>query len=378
MPIQEETPANSIGGTWGDDTLTGTSGDDTIYGYGGIDTINGGDGNDTINGGSGGDTIHGGYGDDTINVTGGDNTLYGDYGSDTIIAAAGNDTLEGGSGGNTLEGGAGNDNYVFGGGDDLIIEYSGTDQITMPSGITVDDLTFTRVSTEGSTSNFNDLLITVDTGGSIEIQNQFAGSSYRVESILFNDTSTLDLTSLTSYTTVLHERRRFYSPGGTDDITVHGLGGNDYIQTGSGNDTIDGGVGNDDLHGGTGNDTYIASPGFDTITTAGAPTPSRCRRGSRPTTCICSAIPPPRTTLKSRLTVWARSLSVTSFTIRATIPSNRSSSATTARSISRPMLLKPSERAATTTISDITRRSQHDQHHGRRRGQRYLFRLSRP
>ena len=109
----------------------------------------------------------------------------------------------------------------------------------------------------------------MDTGGSIEIQNQFAGSSYQVESIVFSDSSTLDLTSLTSYTTVLTNGDNSYSPGGTDDITVHGLGGNDYIQTGSGNDTLDGGPGNDDLQGGTGNDTYIASPGFDTISDTG-------------------------------------------------------------------------------------------------------------
>ncbi|MGB3539092.1 MAG: calcium-binding protein [Mesorhizobium sp.] len=258
-------------GTSGSDTYTGTNGDDTIYGYGGADTLNGGAGNDliveaySVNGA----VIHGGDGDDNIQVISGANTLYGDAGNDTIFGGSDSDTIDGGTGGNFLHGGAGNDTYVFSGGDDVIIEFTGTDQIVLPAGITLGDLTFTKVSTQGSVTNFADLLITVAGGGSIQIQNQFAGSSYQVETLVFHDSSTLNLTTLTGYATELTNVDDGYSPGGTDDQIVHALAGNDFIQTGSGDDILDGGVGNDILHGQTGNDTYIASPGFDTVSDTG-------------------------------------------------------------------------------------------------------------
>ena len=263
-------PGITVTGTSGNDTLTGGTGNDTIYGESGNDTINAGAGNDTINlGTTGTSVVHGGDGDDTINAISGNNTLYGDGGNDNIYGGSGNDTIYGGTGGNNLYGGSGTNTYVFGGGDDVIHSGGSGDKIVLPSGIDLSDLTFTRIPTENSTTAFNDLLITVSTGGSIQIENHFAGSSNEVGSIVFNDSSTLDLTAITGYTTVLSSGDDYYSPGINIDQVVNGMDGNDVIVTGSGNDTLNGGNGNDQLTGGTGNDTYIASPGFDTISDSG-------------------------------------------------------------------------------------------------------------
>ena len=261
------TPGGTIEGTSGNDTLTGTAGDDAISGLGGNDTINAGDGNDTVTlGSSGASTVHGGFGNDTITASVGANSLYGDAGNDTIYGGSGNDTIYGGTGGNIIHGGTGTNTYVFGGGDDVISSGGSADQILLPSGITLADLTFTRVSSD-STTQFNDLLITVaDGGGSMQIVDHFVGSSYAVGTLVFSDSSsTLDLTTLTGYTTVLTSGDDLYSPSLNIDQTVYGQDGSDTIVTGTGNDTLDGGNGNDILEGGGGNDTYIASPGFDTI-----------------------------------------------------------------------------------------------------------------
>jgi Ca2+-binding RTX toxin-like protein len=219
--------------------------DDTLYGTTGADNINGGDGNDTLYAGSGGDTLHGGDGNDT---------LYG---------GSGDGTLDPGTGGNFVYGGAGNDTYVYGGGDDVYDEYSGggTDTITLPSGITSGDLTFTGLA-DGSDNLA--LLITVGDLGTIEITN-FAYTSVLsgIETLTFHDTSTLDLSDFTALT--------INGSSGDDNIfsiytsqyvdeTIHAGGGNDFINLSGSNsaNTIDGGAGNDTIYGGSGDDTYIA------------------------------------------------------------------------------------------------------------------------
>jgi Ca2+-binding RTX toxin-like protein len=264
-----ENPGLTINGTSGNDTLNGGSGDDTITGDGGTDTIHGNAGNDTITDGTGSaSTIYGDDGDDLIWGSTGAENLYGGNGSDTIHGGGGADIFYAGAGGNFLYGGSGNDTYVFGGGDDVITEASGTDVINLPSGLTSGDITFTRVSSDGSTSQFNDLLITVaDGGGSIQIVDHFLSSGYQVETLHFYDTSTINLASLTTadYAVVLTGGDDTWNPGLNTNQVVKGMDGNDSITTGSGNDTIDGGNGNDTMYGGSGNDTYIASPGFDAI-----------------------------------------------------------------------------------------------------------------
>jgi Ca2+-binding RTX toxin-like protein len=281
-------PGTYVTGTSGNDTLNGGDGDDyissgagndivyagsgndTIYTDNGTDTINGDAGNDTITAGNGNDVITGGDGNDVVWAGTGSNTIDGGAGNDEIHGGNGGNVISGGTGGNFLYGGSGNDTFIFGGGDDVISSAGGSDQIILPSGIVLGDLGFTRGSSDGSTTQFNDLLITVASGGSIQIVDHFLGSGYEVPTLVFNDSSTLDLTTLTAYTTVLTSADDEYSPGLNIDQTVYGQDGADVIVTGSGNDTLDGGNGNDILESGGGTDTYIASPGFDTIEENGA------------------------------------------------------------------------------------------------------------
>jgi Ca2+-binding RTX toxin-like protein len=247
--------AAEINGSGTDDTLTGDSNPNTIHGYDGNDILNGADGADTLYGENGHDIIHGGAGNDT---------LYGGDGNDTIYAEGGNNILYGGGGGNFLGGYTGNDTYYYGGGDDLIDDPSGTDQIILPSGITLGDLTISRVSTDNSLSYFTDLLISIDGGGSIQIHGQFASSV--VETLVFYDTSTLNLATLAP-DVLLTNGNDSFSGTGNASYAVYGFAGNDSISTsGTGAHTLDGGNGNDALTGGSSsNDTYIASTGFDTI-----------------------------------------------------------------------------------------------------------------
>jgi Ca2+-binding RTX toxin-like protein len=268
-------PSNYIYGTSGDDSLTGTTVNDYISGSDGNDTIHGGAGNDTIYGDVGTDTLYGGDGNDTIHGGTGNDTLYGEAGNNTLYGDDGNDILIGGPGGNTVYGGAGDDTYVYTAGADNFYSEAyngtgGTDQITLPSGIASGDLSFYRVSSDGV--NYNDLLIKFSGGGSIQIQDQFlpAVDHYQIETLVFSNSSTLDLTSVTSPIVLLEDGNAVYSvSSATDNEIVYGGNGADQIITGSGNDVINGGSGNDILDGGTGNDTYVASPGFDTISDTG-------------------------------------------------------------------------------------------------------------
>jgi Ca2+-binding RTX toxin-like protein len=274
---RHENPGTTVDGTSGADSLTATSGDDIMYGYAGGDTLHGGYGNDVIyanlfNDFSGtGDTLYGDGGDDILwgAVS---STLYGGDGNDELHAGTSSTTLNGGAGGNYLYGGTSSDTYVFADGNDVIHETGGSsDQIIMPVGITSGDLTFARV-VGTNPAYFNDLLIIVDdgAGGTIQINDHFVGgTTYQVETIVFSDTSTLDLSTITNAETFLTSGNDSYSPGLNVNQTVHGGAGRDDITTGSGADVLDGGEGNDTLTGGTGNDTYIASPGFDSISDGG-------------------------------------------------------------------------------------------------------------
>ncbi|MHC2424237.1 Ca2+-binding RTX toxin-like protein [Bradyrhizobium elkanii] len=261
------------------DNLYGTSGNDVIDGLTGNDTINGGQGNDTLYGGDGNDTLDGYWGNDTLEGGAGDDVLTGGLGADILSGGTGNDTLrgndgadilDGGAGGNRLEGGIDADTYIYNvGADDYIYDatnYGDTsiDKIVMPSGIELGDLSFYRTGP----STANDLLIVVDGGGTIQIQDHFytANPVYRVEQIEFSDASTFNLTTLANLDYRLSSGNDSLGTNDTGNFAVYGLGGDDYIYTTqNGAHIIDGGTGNDLLRGGSGADTYVASPGFDVI-----------------------------------------------------------------------------------------------------------------
>ena len=270
--LSQDTPGSSISGTTGNNTLNGTAYHDIINGgNGGIDTIHGNGGNDEITATGGTATIYGDDGNDTIYCGSGNDTIYGGDGNDTIYGDGGNNTISGGAGGNFLHGAYNNDTYVYGGGNDVITDLGGTDQITLPSGIVSGDLSFSRASTQLSTSDFYDLLITIAGSGTIQIENFFSTSgSPKVELILFSDTSTLNLTTLTVSDLHLTNGNDTFTSYDNSTFYAYGQDGDDHITlAGSGTHTFDGGLGNDTLVGGSGADTFIAGPGFDVITGGG-------------------------------------------------------------------------------------------------------------
>jgi Ca2+-binding RTX toxin-like protein len=272
------TPTNYIYGGSSDTSLSGTSANDEIHAYYlNATTIHGNDGNDTIYGAGYNDILYGDLGRDTLWGGAGDDTLYGGNNNDTLHGEGGNDILDGGAGGNFLYGGAGDDSYHYSGGGDYIDEEGsfGNDQIVLPSGITAGNLSFARVVSADGPAYYFDLLITIAGSGTIQIHDQFGYSGYQVETIVFNDSSTLDLTTITNPDVYLGNNSPTYFDNTGASYTVYGGSGNDLIElyAATGNHTIDGGAGNDTLQGGSGSDTYIASPGFDTIyDTAGTDT----------------------------------------------------------------------------------------------------------
>lgn len=267
--IANDTPGSIINGTSGNDTLSGTSFQDTIAGGDGADTIHGNAGSDTISGNEGNDVIYGDVGGDTLLGGADDDILYGGDGNDTLYGGTGNNTLDGGAGGNFLHGDSGNDTYIYSGGNDVIDDAGGADAIYLGSGITLGDLSFTRVSSDGSVNNFWDLLIDIDGSGTIQLSYQLYPYSAHIETIVFADSSTLNLSTISNPDAHLTSGNDGFVYSGSEDLNAYGFDGNDIITFQSGgNHTIDGGAGNDSLNGGSGDDTYIASAGFDTISEA--------------------------------------------------------------------------------------------------------------
>jgi Ca2+-binding RTX toxin-like protein len=217
-------------------TLIGTGSDDLLSGLDMNDTMDGGYGDDRLYGGTGNDTYIGGHGDDyLVELSGG--------GNDTYVYNAGRDYIEeSGSGG-------------------------GSDTLEFVSGIVSGDICIERVNHVDHSSNNiwgqADLVVNVAGLGSVTILDQYNSYNYygnviSLESILFADTSTIDLTHLDDFVngtngndTMVGADRAYYL--------------NDRMDAGDGNDTLSGGLGHNYLAGGWGNDTYIYGGGLDTI-----------------------------------------------------------------------------------------------------------------
>ncbi len=166
-----------------------TAYDDTINLFVDDDnSIHGGSGNDTINGGVYKDTLYGDAGTDVITGGAGDDTIYGDDSSNNS-SGAGNDILTGGLGNDYLSGNYGNDTYVYNLGDglDTIHDTNGTDKIVFGENIGLSDLTFSQ--------DGNDLHINInnDTNQGLIIDDYFYSSSYKCETIEFNNGSSFNL-----------------------------------------------------------------------------------------------------------------------------------------------------------------------------------------
>jgi len=230
-------------------------------------------GND-INGTSGNDTITGTAGADDIDAGNGNDMISGAGGPDDINAGGGNDTIDGGAGADLIRGDLGNDTYIYELGDstDTYIERgnsTGTDTadvISFGVGIDSGDITLVRAA------NSTDLIINIDTGsqtGQIVIENQFNYTSGggHIETLLFSDTSTLNLNTINYTMTGTDGNDELYGVdhGGGIDDTIYGEDGNDEIYGDDGNDTLYGGDGNDHIEGGDDNDTIYGDAGNDRL-----------------------------------------------------------------------------------------------------------------
>lgn len=260
---------SSAPSTWGDDILTGTEGDDRIDGDAGNDLIYGYGGDDRLLGNTGNDTLYGGDGDDVLDGARGDDHFYGGPGADLQIGGLGSDTYY----------------YNMGDGDDSIVEdvqgQGATDKIVFGEGISLDDLTFTRLNN----LQLGIFISDAAGGGSIILERQFDVSPRKVEEIHFYDGSVFNPDSL-SYTlhgSDLPETLRGVQNGAQEDDTIFGHGGNDIIIGYFGADSLYGGPGDDTIYaldpysfhldtnthilmGDEGNDFIKGSGGVDHIT----------------------------------------------------------------------------------------------------------------
>lgn len=169
------------------------------------------------------------------------------WGNDTLTGTTGSDTLEGARGNDALRGGDGDDTYLYslGDGRDAIYDAGGAnDAIHFGVGITVSD-----VAINISTTDSDDVILTIgQDGGSIYLDEQ--KSLGGVETLVFDDSSTLDLTTLLSGVT-----------------SAYVSTGDDFVIGTSLADTLDAGLGNDTILGGMGGDVYryLLGDGSDVI-----------------------------------------------------------------------------------------------------------------
>uniref|UniRef100_UPI000A848756 calcium-binding protein n=1 Tax=Rappaport israeli TaxID=1839807 RepID=UPI000A848756 len=253
----------------------GSNGDDQLIGRDalsdGMDILSGQDGNDTLIGGIGNDQLDGGRGDDQ---------------------------LIGGIGDDQLKGGIGNDSYLFATnfGHDVIEDLDPTakkhDRLIFAEGIDAQQTVFSRKD--------NDLLLSVQTHGSVTVKNFFlddATAGYQIEAVHFADGTVIshaEIKALVIQGSDADDKIVGYSSddvliggvgrdeihggagadviqGGADDDALYGDdgddsidggAGDDFIYSGDGDDVLNGGVGNDELIGGLGNDQYRFNPGF--------------------------------------------------------------------------------------------------------------------
>jgi Ca2+-binding RTX toxin-like protein len=180
--------------------------------------------------------------------------LTGTPGNDHMVGFFDANTLDGGAGDDLLEGGDGADTYVFGRGyghdyvretktDGNLTDY---DTVALKPGITAADVSIKRL--------VNDLLITLDSGDTLRVENHFA-QGYN-EPLTYNDIDRILFADGTEWS--------------KDDIllkALQGTPGNDILIGGVGSDLLDGGTGDDRLEGAEGSDTYIWGTGYgnDTI-----------------------------------------------------------------------------------------------------------------
>ena len=228
------------------------AGADTIHGGGGYDSIASAGGNDTvdyygsegsIDGGSGINTLVAKVGalvdlNSTTDQTTGDTAVVTNFSSldGSGLTAVQNLNVLGTSGANTISGGAGIDTIDGGGGADVIASGSGDDTLYGYGSETSIDA--------GAGNDW--LVFKAQTGLSAIDLSVAAGSDQTTgDTVLVKNVEYLDTTAV------------------TQNLTITGTTGFNWIFTGAGNDTIDGLTGGDGISAGGGNDsvTYRNSGG---------------------------------------------------------------------------------------------------------------------
>lgn len=231
-------------------------------------------GDDVLSGTSGNDLFQGGIGDESYSAGYGDDTLSGGIGNDVLDGSTGNDLLNGQLGDDLLKGGVGNDTYLYelGHGNDTFLEAGGQDTIIFGAGITLNDLTISRVG-------IYDVKIEIDPtvgSGSIFIENQI-GHNGALEMLEFHDGSTFDMNTIDHTNIGTLGDDVLYgvgvNHGGTGNDTIYGFEGNDSLYgyaivggtDGATQNTLYGGLGDDFLFGDHGNDMLYGEEGNDDL-----------------------------------------------------------------------------------------------------------------
>ncbi|MGK7895143.1 MAG: calcium-binding protein [Xenococcus sp. (in: cyanobacteria)] len=225
---REDSGANKITGTPGNDIIDGTVNADQIHALAGNDSVRGLAGNDTINGDAGQDTLFGNNGNDVINGGDGNDTIWGQADNDSLNGGLGRDLVLGNNGNDSLSGGNGVDTLFGGEGNDLVFGDAGNDQV---------------IGNAGNDSLFG--------GADNDILFGYAGADE-----LFGEAGNDVLWGQADHDLV---------SGGAGTDVLYGNNGNDILVGGDGNDSLYGNFGQDSLEGNTGNDILFGNDGNDTL-----------------------------------------------------------------------------------------------------------------
>jgi len=248
-------------------------------------TIDGGDGNDAIAGGTGAETLLGGDGTDSID---------GNGGNDAALLGSGDDTFvwDPGDGSDTIEGQDGSDTMVFNGADAaerVSLSANGNRlRLLRNTNVTMDTAGVETVDFNAlggsDVVDVDDLRGTDVNAVNLDLAGTLGGTSGdgqpdRVAVNATADNDAIKVSGNASGVTVagLHTQVAILHQEPTDELDVHGLGGDDAISAttlaaqtialtldgGAGDDTLAGGQGIETLIGGDGNDTGDGNGGND-------------------------------------------------------------------------------------------------------------------
>ena len=213
---QGATPACTVTGTPGNDSLSGTPGHDVICGLAGNDVIRGLQGDDLLIGGPGDDQLFGGSGRDELRGDDGFDLLRGDDGADRSFGGAGGDTFR------ATQGSAAG---VVGDGPDLMVGGADNDTVDYSLRTTAVRVTLDGAANDGASGEGDRAGVLVN--GISDIENIVSGTG---DDVLIGNEQANFLVSRGGVD-------RITGDGGGDTIDVFDHAGNDVVTAGPGSDT---------------------------------------------------------------------------------------------------------------------------------------------